>query len=110
MEMKTGNLFAEIPDEKLAEESFEPLWQRGGLKVERIVSEGHATPPESWYDQRWDEWVLVLRGGARLLCEGEPPIDLGPGDYVLIPARTRHRVERTDAHQKTIWLAIHARD
>jgi len=108
--MKRGNLFDGIPA-KLTEEIAQPLWQRGGLKVERIVSHGHATPPDEWYDQRWDEWVLVVRGGARIVCEGEKvPIDLGAGDYVLIPARTRHRVEQTDAHQKTIWLAIHARD
>ena len=31
---------------------------------------------------------------------------MGPGDWVNIPARVRHRVEWTDPKQKTVWLAV----
>ena len=37
-----------------------------GLRVERIVSTGQASPPGLWYDQDRAEWVLVLSGSAGL--------------------------------------------
>jgi cupin 2 domain-containing protein len=104
----SGNLFAGLPAPGPAEE-FRPLWERPGLRVERIVSRGHATPPGEWYDQPHDEWVALLAGAARLRVEGEPaPRELRPGDWVLLPARVRHRVEWTDPDRDTIWLAVHA--
>lgn len=65
------NLFAQRPPPG-HDEAFEPLLERPGLRLERIVSHGHATPPGEWYDQEQDEWVMVLAlhcrpapGGAR---------------------------------------------
>jgi cupin 2 domain-containing protein len=29
------------------------------IRIERIVSEGHASPEGFWYDQSEHEWVLV---------------------------------------------------
>jgi cupin 2 domain-containing protein len=79
------------------------------VRVERITSRGHATPPGEWYDQPQDEWVALLAGAARLLVEGEPAArELRPGDWVLLPARLRHRVEWTDPDRDTVWLAVHA--
>ncbi len=60
-----------------------------------------------WYDQETHEWVLLVEGVARLMFEGEEPIDLRPGPFVNIPAHRRHWVEWTDPTQPTIWLAIH---
>ena len=78
------------------------------LKLERIISEGQATPPGQWYDQDWDEWVVLLKGGAGIFFEGDEAIGiLKPGDYIYIPAHQKHRVEWTDPQEKTIWLAIH---
>jgi cupin 2 domain-containing protein len=51
--------------------------------------------------------VLLVKGAARLLFEGEAPLDLRPGSFVNIPAHRRHRVEWTAPDQPTIWLAIH---
>jgi cupin 2 domain-containing protein len=99
------NLFAEIPDD-LPEELFQTLLGRPGLRIERIVSLGHASPEGFWYEQETHEWVLLLKGAARLRFEGEEPIDLLPGAFVDIPARKRHRVEWTDPSEPTIWLAI----
>ena len=67
------------------------------------------------YDQEDDEWVVVLQGEAQLQFEGEAsPRHLNAGDYVLIPAHTRHRVASTSATRgtdgsftPTVWLAVH---
>lgn len=105
--MKPANLFADIPS-ALPEEMIETLLRAEGVRLERIVSDGHATPPGQWYDQESHEWVLVLCGRAGLLFEGDEEARLlGPGDYVFIPAHRRHRVEWTDLSGKTVWLAIH---
>ena len=79
-----------------------------GFHLERLISAGQATPAGQWYDQETHEWVVLLSGSAGLLFEGEPEIRvLRPGDYLLIPAHCRHRVEWTDPEKKTVWLALH---
>jgi cupin 2 domain-containing protein len=101
------NLFAEVGRDQ-REEQITELVRAPGLRIERIVSTGQASPPGFWYDQDWAEWVIVLAGSAGLLIEGEPaPRVLGPGDYLHLPAHKRHRVEWTDADQPTVWLAVH---
>ncbi|MBK7901361.1 MAG: cupin [Azonexus sp.] len=103
-----GNLLTDLPAPG-GEEHFAPLFARPGLKVERIVSTGQASPPGFWYDQAWDEWVVLLQGAARLRFADEAAArPLGPGDFIAIAARRRHRIEWTDPHQATVWLAIHA--
>ena len=32
---------------------------------------------------------------------------MGPGDWVWLPARCRHRVAWTDPDAPTVWLAVH---
>lgn len=104
-----NNFFSGLP-EQLREELFEPILQRNGIEIERIISKGHATPAGHWYDQDWDEWVLLLQGRATLVYQNEmEPIHLQAGDYLLIPAHCRHRVEWTDPENQTFWLAIHLR-
>jgi cupin 2 domain-containing protein len=104
-----GNVFERVP-EGLAEEQLTELLAAPGLRIERIVSTGQASPSGFWYDQDWAEWVLVLAGSAGLLFEGESkPRVLRRGDHVLIPPHVRHRVEWTDLEQSTIWLAVHHR-
>ena len=102
-----GNLFAGVVV-GAADESFTQILRTPGVRIERIVSTGQRTPAGSWYDQDAPEWVLVVAGRARLLFDDEgSPRELGPGDYVLIPAHRRHRVTWTDPAAPTIWLAIH---
>ena len=80
------------------------------MRLERIVSHAHASPQGDWYDQDWDEWVIVLKGSAGLVFEDEStPRVLGPGDYLNIPAHVRHRVAWTDGKEPTVWLALHYR-
>jgi cupin 2 domain-containing protein len=102
-----GNLFARIP-EQLADELCETLLAVPGLRLERIISAGQATPAGQWYDQETHEWVVLLRGAAGLVFEGELEIIvLHPGDYMHIPAHRRHRVAWTDPQGQTVWLALH---
>ena len=101
------NIFAEIP-EQLPEELFESILTQDNILIERIVSNGHVTPAGDWYDQSGDEWVMLLQGQAILLFEeNQQLIRLAPGDYLLIPAHTRHRVEWTLPDCNTIWLTVH---
>jgi cupin 2 domain-containing protein len=107
MGQSDGNIFEHVP-EQLPEEQLTELLAAPGLRIERIVSIGQASPAGFWYDQDQAEWVLVLAGSAGLMIEGEPELRvLSPGDYVLIPAHVRHRVAWTDPEQSTIWLAVH---
>jgi len=105
----SGNLFAEIPGSFPAE-FISSLVETPALRIERIVSRGHSSPPDFWYDQPWAEWVVVLAGSAGIAFEGETsPRCLARGDYLHIPAHARHRVEWSDANEPTVWLAIHHR-
>jgi cupin 2 domain-containing protein len=101
------NLFAEIPS-SLPKELMEQLLQTESVRIERIISWGHASPPGFWYDQDHAEWVAVLAGAARLeFADGASPIELKPGDYLTIPAHQRHRLAWTTPDEPTIWLAVH---
>ena len=101
------NIFAQIP-EQIPEELFECILKQDNIVIERIVSNGHISPVGQWYDQAKDEWVILLQGKATLLFEKDQIlISLAPGDYLLIPAYTRHRVEWTQPDFNTVWLAIH---
>ncbi len=106
--MKTGNLFENIPG-TLPEELVEVLAEGNGkIKIERIISRAHSSPPGFWYNQESTEWVTLLKGTAILLFEeGTEKRELNPGDWIEIPANTRHRVESTSPDEDSIWLAIH---
>jgi cupin 2 domain-containing protein len=107
MANSAGNLFAELPQSR-SEEVFQEIIQGERFRLERIISSGQATPAGQWYDQEQHEWVVLLSGAAGLRFEREADLRvLHPGDFVNIPAHTRHRVEWTDEKQPTIWLALH---
>ena len=105
--MKRGNLLTGLPPRQ-AEEQVDLVAAGASVRIERIVSTGQASPPGFWYDQPDDEFVVLLAGAARLRFEaGDIGLDLGPGDWVEIPAHARHRVEWTQADPPTVWLAVH---
>jgi len=100
------NLYADLPA-TLPTELLQTLVARPNVRIERIISHGHASPPGFWYDQAEHEWVAVLRGAARLRFErDERIVELAPGDFIEIPAHERHRVEWTTPDEPTIWLAV----
>lgn len=102
-----SNLFAGIAA-RLPEEQLDLLHDSSNVRIERIVSRGHASSPGFWFDQPLDEWVVVIEGAGQLQFEGEPESrNLRAGDFVYIPAHRRHRVVWTEPSHPTIWLAIH---
>lgn len=103
--MGRDNVFEGVPGE-LPEELVEVLAEGAGVRVERIVSRGHVTPPGEWYDQAEDEFVLLVQGEARLDFEGGRKLEMKEGDWLVIPARQKHRVGWTSEGESTVWLAV----
>lgn len=103
-----GSLFKTVPA-ALPEELVDILVRSAGVRIERIVSRGHASPPDFWYDQPQAEFVLLVSGRARLAFaeRDRPALELNPGDWVVLQARQRHRLDWTDPDQETVWLAVH---
>ena len=105
-----NNLFADLPT-ALPEELAEVLAENQHIRIERIISTGHASPAGFWYDQEEYEWVAVLKGEAKLLFEGyDEPMTMRVGDHFLIPPHRKHRVEWTTPDEPTVWLAVFYRD
>ena len=100
-----SNLLANLPTQ-LPEEIVTTILSSSHVRIERIVSLGHASPAEFWYNQDQHEWVLLLTGSARLRFESTS-VELKPGDHVNIPAHVKHRVEWTTPAEPTVWLAVH---
>jgi cupin 2 domain-containing protein len=100
------NLFTGIPAD-LPQELVQTLATSGQVRIERIVSRGHASPSGFWYDQDEHEWVVLLKGSAGLRFERDDRlVELAEGDFINIPARERHRVEWTAADTECVWLAV----
>jgi cupin 2 domain-containing protein len=100
-----ANIYADIPVD-LPTELFTMLVETQHVRIERFVSQGHASPESFWYDQPEHEWVILLKGAARLRLE-DLTVELKPGDFVNIPAHKKHRVEWTVPDEPTVWLAVH---
>ncbi len=100
------NILDDLPVGAASEITTE-LLARSGVRIERIVSTGQATPAETPYIQAHDEWVLLLAGAAGLRVETEGEYRLSVGDCILIPANRRHWVTWTARDEPTVWLAIH---
>jgi cupin 2 domain-containing protein len=101
-----GNIFSSLPD-KSEQEFFEELLLHKNIRIERIVSQGHASPQNGWYDQEANEWVIIMEGAGSILFESGDEVNLKKGNYLNIPAHTRHKVIWTDPDNITIWLAVH---
>ena len=105
--MTKGNIFGIIENTGQEFEQFETLAESGSSQVERIISFGQKTPEGAWLEQDRNEWVLLLKGSAGIEFDGGEKLDLLPGDYVLIPGNTRHRVTYTSSSEASVWLAFH---
>ncbi len=104
--MKIANIFESIP-KNFEDEFTDLLAQNEKVRIERIVSKGHASPATGWYDQEENEWVIVLKGAAIITFENDGDIKLETGDYLYIPAYTRHKVKWTVPELETVWLAVY---
>ena len=100
------NLLHNLPD-RLTAERMDTLLSRPGVRIERIVSTGQASPAGFWYDQDEEEFVLLLSGAAGVRMEGEAAVrTLRAGDWLVIGAHMRHHVEWTSADSPTVWLTV----
>ena len=68
-----GSVFQNLPNAS-REERMDELCQAKAFRVERIISSGQTSPPGFWYDQVFDEWVLILQGRAEVRLQ-EPERD-----------------------------------
>lgn len=103
---KVANLLDKLPAAKRAE-AFTELLVRPGVRLERIVSRGQATPDDEPMVQDRDEWVLLLQGAAGLRIEDSAEVQLKAGDWLLIEAGQKHWVTWTAKDRPTVWLALH---
>ena len=102
--LRHGNFFS--PVTRSDEEFLEVLMLgKGSSRIERIVSQGHSSPPDFWYDQDEWEFVAVLHGDAELEFESGS-LRMMPGDWVILPAHLRHRVKYTSENPPCVWLAF----
>ena len=100
-----NNIFSSIPD-IIENEIFEDLLKKDSVRIEKIVSKGQSSPKNSWYDQEEHEWVIVLEGAGIISFENGNDVKLCKGDFLNIPAHTKHKVKWTDPDSSTIWLAV----
>lgn len=100
-----ANIF-DLPTKLPSEELVESLFDSDQVLIERIVSTGQVTPPGEWYDQEQNEWLIVLQGSGELSYIDGSRITLTRGDYLLIPAHQKHRVEYTSKQPPCIWLTL----
>lgn len=106
MTINAGNLFESIPD-SIQKELFTQIIDGENIKIERIVSKGHTSPKSGWYDQNNNEWIVVLKGEARLSFKNGGDMFLVAGSHLNIPAHTEHKVTWTSPNTETVWLAVH---
>jgi cupin 2 domain-containing protein len=83
-------------------EDFTTLLENKNVKIVRIVSSNKLEIKE--YIQQEDEWVVVLKGFARVELDKKIK-ELKAGDTLFIPAKTPHKVLETQ--NDTLWLAVH---
>jgi cupin 2 domain-containing protein len=100
--IKLENISAKVP-EKLPKELVEILASAPNFRIERAVSP-KSDIPSKVYDQKEDEFVMVVNGYAQVeLISERRTVEMNKGDYMIIPAHLRHRLIKT--RKNTIWLA-----
>ena len=100
--MSKNNFLVNIP-QNLPEELFDTIVQSDNVRIEKIISDGHTSPQNFWYDQVQNEFVLLLQGSAIIEFENDKSIELKVGDYQIISAHQKHRVSYTDKNKTFIF-------
>ena len=85
------------------DEIFETVISNDKVKIERIISYGQTTPKDYWYDQDEDEFVLILKGSAKIQYDDGTIYTLNINDSLYIPVHQKHQVIYTS--NPTIWIA-----
>ncbi|GMN89684.1 cupin domain-containing protein [Francisella sciaenopsi] len=102
--MKKGINLLDVTPNTSNEEIFIDILKNDNIHIEKIISCGQVTPINEPYIQSHDEWVVVLKGRAKLRLDNNDYI-LDEGEYLFIPKNTKHWVTYTE--NTTIWLALH---
>jgi cupin 2 domain-containing protein len=71
--LEVKNIFA-LGGPAAGGETCATLLEHSTLRIEQIVSHYHSSAEGFWYDQAWDEWVIVLRGDAILEFPAVKPL------------------------------------
>lgn len=98
------NVYDDLP-QHMPKEVVQTLIRAADVRIERIISHGHASAEGFWYDQPQHEWVIVLKGAARLQFE-DGMTTMKPGNFINIPAFRKHRVDWTTPDEPTVWLGV----
>jgi len=104
--IKVSNLF-NVSVVKPNKERFFPLINGESFLSEKIISNGFKSPQSEWMSSNTKEWVVLIKGRARLEIEDGEVLNLKAGDYFLIPGKTKHRLLFTSKKPYCYWLAIH---
>jgi cupin 2 domain-containing protein len=99
-----SNIFDDLP-QHLPKEFVQSLIRAADVRIERIISHGHVSPADFWYDHPQHEWVIVLKGAARLQFE-DGMVEMKVGNFINIPAFKKHRVDWTTPDESTVWLGV----
>ncbi len=54
-------ILSDVPS-SIPDEIFNDIIATENVRIERILSHGHSSPEQGWYDQDENEWVMVLEG------------------------------------------------
>ncbi|MDH5925838.1 cupin domain-containing protein [Vibrio lentus] len=100
-----SNIYSDVPS-SIPNEIFNDIITTENVRIERILSHGHSSPEQGWYDQDENEWVMVLEGQGVIEFEDGRVVTLSKEDYINIAAREKHKVVGTDRGVVTIWLAV----
>lgn len=105
MRHKLRNLFSTSGIETREREFSELILSADGeFKMERILSFGNPSPEGFWYNQTEDEWVLLLKGSAKVEFDNGDIVDMVEGDYIVIMAGMKHRV--VEVSDDALWLGF----
>lgn len=107
--MKTDmvkNIFKDLPSATM-EEVFETIVDKKGVRIERITSLGQATPKGEWLKDKKNEWVILIKGKAKLTFrDTKKVVTMNPGDHLFIASGVSHRVDWTSPKEKSVWVAV----
>jgi cupin 2 domain-containing protein len=86
-------------------EHFLTLLNHKNVTIKQIISNTLKTP-QTFCNQE-SEWVIVLKGCAKLEIDGDV-YKLKAGDYIHIPANTKHTLLKTK--KIVVWLAVYIKE
>lgn len=104
--VRVKNIFKDLPP-IVMEEVFETIVDKKGVRIERITSLGQATPKGEWLKDKKNEWVILVKGKAKLKFRmTKKVVTMNPGDHLFIASDVSHRVEWTSPKEKSVWVAV----